>query len=112
MKSLKIILTLALTGLVVSSAAAADAAENWSEYCSRCHAKDGSGNTKPGRKLKLKDYREAAVQAEMSDEDIIKYLIDGVTTDRGKEEMPSYKEKLTREEMDAMIPFIRALKTS
>ena len=66
MKPSKIILTLALTGLFASTSIAADAAANWSEYCSRCHAKDGSGNTKPGRKLKLKDYRDAAVQAEMT----------------------------------------------
>tara|TARA_R110002167_G_scaffold291383_2_gene496213 strand:+ start:518 stop:856 length:339 start_codon:yes stop_codon:yes gene_type:complete len=112
MKPSKIILTLALTGLFASTSIAADAAANWSEYCSRCHAKDGSGNTKPGRKLKLKDYRDAAVQAEMTDEDIIKYIVEGVTSDRGKEEMPSYTEKMTKDEIEAMVPFIRALKTS
>jgi cytochrome c6 len=112
MKTPKIILTLALFGFATSFVVAADAAANWTEHCSRCHAKDGSGNTKPGRKLKLKDYRDAAVQAEMSDEDILKYLVEGVTTDRGKAEMPSYSEKLTAEEREAMIPFIRTLKTS
>ena len=111
MKTAKIILTLSLSAIAVTFVAAADAEANWKEYCSRCHAKDGSGNTKPGRKLKLKDYRDAAVQAEMTDESIIKFMLEGVTTDRGKEEMPSYTEKMTRDEMDEMIPFIRALKT-
>jgi cytochrome c553 len=40
MKTPKIILTLALFGFATSFVVAADAAANWTEHCSRCHAKD------------------------------------------------------------------------
>ncbi len=88
-----------------------DAAANWSQHCARCHAKDGSADTKPGKKLKLKDYRDAAVQATFSDEEIIRVMVEGVTNDKGKQEMPSYTEKMSKEEMEALVPFIRGLAT-
>lgn len=112
MKASSVILLAALAGFGVSSVLAADASENWDKLCSRCHAKDGSGDTKPGKKLKLKDYRDAAVQAEMTDEAMLKVITEGVTDDKGKKEMPDYTEKLTADERAAMIPFIRALKTN
>ena len=53
---------------------AADAAENWNKQCASCHAKDGSGNTKMGKKLKVKDYRDAKVQAEFTDDAAMKAI--------------------------------------
>ena len=40
------------------------------DKCSVCHAKDGSGNTAKGRKVKAKDLRSAEIQ-KMSDADLI-----------------------------------------
>ena len=86
-----------------------DAATNWSKQCARCHAADGSGDTKPGRKLKLKDYRDAAVQATFTDEEILRYMVEGVTDDKGKKSMPAYTDKLSQAEMEALVPFVRSL---
>ena len=48
-----------LAALLLSAGAAivvaAPVAENWENHCAKCHGADGSGNTKIGKKLKLKD---------------------------------------------------------
>ncbi|MEL0642594.1 hypothetical protein V6260_18615, partial [Pseudoalteromonas aliena] len=50
--------------------------------------------TKVGKKLKLKDYTDAAVQAAMTDEEIIKVTTEGVVVD-GKEKMMGFKDELS-----------------
>jgi len=87
----------------------APAAENWENLCAKCHGADGKGQTKIGKKLKLKDYTDAAVQAAMTDEEIITVTTDGVFVD-GKERMPGYKDELTAEEIKDFVAFIRAFK--
>ena len=41
----------------------APASENWENHCTKCHGDDGKGQTKAGKKLQLKDYTDAKVQA-------------------------------------------------
>ena len=110
-RTLLIIAALGAGGAIATAedVVANDAATNWSKQCARCHGADGAADTKPGRKLKLKDYRDAAVQASFSDEEIIRVMVEGVTTDKGKQEMPSYTEKLSQAEMEALVPFVRSL---
>ena len=74
-------LSLLVTGFLATAAFAATAADNWDNNCAKCHGADGSGNTKMGKKLKLKDYTDAAVQAAMKDEDMFKAIKEGVTAD-------------------------------
>ena len=49
-------LALLASALLAAASAgfAAAAAENW-DNCAKCHGADGSGNTKIGKKYKLKD---------------------------------------------------------
>ena len=102
------ILSLALSGAVTLSSAAS-ANENWDNHCAKCHGDDGKGQTKVGKKLKLKDYTDAKVQAEMTDEDMIKATADGVT-DNGKEKMKAYKDELSADEIKDLVALIRKLK--
>lgn len=88
---------------------AAPAAENWDNHCAKCHGADGKGQTKVGKKLKLKDYTDAAVQAKMSDEEIIKVTTEGVMVD-GKEKMKAFKGELSEQEIKDFVAFIRAFK--
>jgi len=88
---------------------AAPAAENWDNHCAKCHGADGKGQTKIGKKLKLKDYSDAAVQAAMTDEEIIKVTTEGVFVD-GKEKMKGFKDELSADEIKDFIAFIRAFK--
>ncbi len=102
------ILTLALA-LSACSAFAATATENWEALCAKCHAADGSGSTKIGKKLKLKDYTDAKSLADISDADLQKAILDGVTKD-GKEVMKGYKEELNADDAKALVAMIRGFK--
>jgi cytochrome c553 len=98
-------------GLVLLAGAtlglAAPAAENWENHCTKCHGEDGKGQTKVGKKLKLKDYTDAKVQAEMKDEDMIKATAEGVRDAAGKETMKGYKSELSAEEIKDLVAYIR-----
>ena len=87
--------------------AAAPAAENWENHCAKCHGADGKGQTKVGKKLQVKDYTDARVQAEMKDADLIKVTTDGVVDKAGKEKMKAYKDELSADEVKALVAYIR-----
>jgi cytochrome c553 len=100
-----------LAGMATSaSAEPVAAAENWRKHCQRCHAADGSGSTRIGQRLKLKDYTSAAVQAELTDAEILAATRDGVKDAGGKETMPGYTDKMSAEEIQALVAHIRAMK--
>lgn len=102
-----LIISLAVAGLVAVSQAA-PASENWENLCAKCHGADGKGQTKIGKKLKLRDYTDAKVQAELSDEVLSKAITDGVFED-GKEKMKAFKD-LTPEEVKDLVEMIRKFK--
>ncbi len=89
---------------------AAPVAENWDNHCAKCHGADGKGQTKVGRKLKVKDYTDAAVQAGMTDEEMLKATVDGVFDDNGKEKMKAFKDELNSDEIKELVTYIRKFK--
>lgn len=97
-----------LTGYVVGHAA--PVAENWENNCTKCHGDDGKGQTKAGKKLQLKDYTDAKVQAEMKDEDMVKAISDGIQDKAGKEKMKGYKADLSADEIKDLVAYIRKFK--
>lgn len=104
------LLLVAASGLVaVTNLCAADAQANWSKNCASCHAMDGSGSTRMGRQVGAKDYRDAKVQAEMKDDAALKALKDGIQV-KGKEVMKPFKDKLTEDELKALIAHMRTFK--
>ena len=94
--------------LAATSAFAADAKENWDQLCAKCHGADGAGKTKMGQKLKVKDYTDAKVQAEFTDEQLAKVTLEGSTKD-GKELMKGFKEDLSPADVTALVTYIRQM---
>jgi len=90
---------------------AAPVAENWENHCTKCHGDDGKGQTKAGKKLQLKDYTDAKVQAEMKDEEIIKVIAEGVLDKAGKEKMKAYKDELSADEIKELLAYVRKFKS-
>jgi mono/diheme cytochrome c family protein len=88
---------------------AADAGANWSQNCASCHGKDGSGSTMMGKKLNIKDYRDAKVQAAFSDDEAERAIKEGVKTN-GKETMKPFASKLSDAEIKALVTHIRSFK--
>ena len=108
---LKIQTLLVVTSVVMAAgaASAADATENWTKNCAACHGKDGSGNTLMGKKNGAKDYRDPKVQAEFTNEKAAATIKEGVTVG-GKERMKAFKDKLTDDEIKALVLHIRGFK--
>ena len=91
------------------AAYAADAQANWEEHCTSCHGSDGKGQTKMGKKLKIRDLTDVKVQAEFSDEQAFKAIKEGVVDQNGKTRMKAI-EAISDEAMKALIPIIRDFK--
>ena len=101
-----------LAAIGVASAAvgvAADASTTWVQNCASCHGKDGSGNTMMGKKLGVKDYRDAKVQAAFSDAEAERAIKEGVKTS-GKETMKPFGSKLSDADIKALVKYIRSFK--
>ena len=103
---MKVIAYIATSLLIASaiSVRAADAAANWGQHCASCHGKDGGGATTMGKKLAVKDYRDAKVQGEFTDAQATQLIKDG----KGK--MKGFKGKLSDDEVKALVAYVRSLK--
>jgi len=88
---------------------AASASENWENHCQKCHGADGKGKTAIGKKLKLGDYTDAAVQAKFTDAEAAKVIADGVK-DNGKEKMKAFAGELSAAEITDLVAYIRKFK--
>lgn len=95
--------------LLASPAAFGDAAAVYSKNCASCHGKDGSGDTKMGKKAGARDYRDAKVQGSFSDAEALAAIKDGVKKD-GKEKMKSFSAKVSDAEAKELVAYIRAFK--
>jgi cytochrome c553 len=98
--------------LMIASAGngvAADGAANWNHNCASCHGKDGKGDTAMGKKLGVKDYHDAKVQAAFSDAEMERAITEGVKTD-GKETMKPFGNKLSNADIKALVAYIRSFK--
>lgn len=95
--------------LLASPAAFGDAAAVYAKNCASCHGKDGSGDTKMGKKAGARDYRDAKVQGSFSDAEALAAIKDGVKKD-GKEKMKSFSGKVSDAEAKELVAYIRAFK--
>jgi len=91
------------------SARAADAKENWEKNCTKCHGADGKGQTTMGKKLGLKDYTDAKVQADMKDDAMTKAIKEGVK-DGDKTKMKGFGDALSDDEIKALVKYVRDFK--
>lgn len=84
--------------------AAADArSENWQTHCSVCHGDDGKGQTEEGRKKKARNLTNEKWQDTLDDARIVNSIT------KGKHDMPSFRKKLTDEEIKALAAEVRSL---
>lgn len=94
------------------AALAADAAEAktiWEDQCAKCHGADGKGQTPMGKKLRIKDLTDDAVQAGFTDEEAFKAIKEGVKDDKGATRMKPI-EGLSDDEINTMVKYARDLK--
>lgn len=104
---------LATAGLVAAAPglAAAEAAEAWARHCAACHGKDGSGDTRMGKKLNVRNYRDPKVNAAITDEAALKAIRSGFA-ENGKEVMKGFADKVSDEEAKALVALLRTFKAA
>ena len=91
-------------GLLCSSSLQADpAAAVFSTKCAICHSPDGSGRGPTGKALGVPDLRSDVVQ-KLSDAELV-----GVVTNGKNNKMPSYKDKLSGDQIKELISVVRGL---
>ena len=80
----------------------ASARNIFEEKCVACHKENGEGGEAniEGKKFKVPNYKSDKVK-NTSDEKLLDYI------ENGDDEMPSFKGKLTTEEMKSLVKFIR-----
>jgi len=71
--------------------------------CASCHGKDGKAKTPIARKLGVKDLS----QTKMDEGQIKTRIHDGAKDDKGKVRMPSYKDKLSPDEISALVGVVK-----
>ena len=108
MKRLIIIGIAVIAGMVLS-ARADDAKATYEKSCAKCHGADGKGETKMGKKLGVKDYTDAKVQAELKDDEAVKAIKEGLKDKEGKVLMKP-AENLSDEEIKALVAHVRTFK--
>jgi len=106
----KIALASIVLAFTAGASYAASASENWENSCASCHGADGKGQTKQGKKLKVKDYTDAKVQAELKDEEMVKAILEGVKGENGKERMKGFKEEVSEQDAKDLVAYIRKFK--
>ena len=102
-------IAIGLMAVTASAGLAADVKENWDKHCLKCHGADGKGNTKMGKQSGVKDYTDPKVQEELKDENAVKIIKEGIV-EKGKKKMDPYGDKLTDDEIKALIAYIRTFK--
>jgi cytochrome c553 len=102
------LITVAACAAMLVSASAADVKENWDKNCAKCHGPDGKGDTKMGKKLEIKDFTDAKVQAALKDDAMLKAIKEGVKD--GEKVRMKAVEGLSDEEMKALVTYVRAFK--
>jgi mono/diheme cytochrome c family protein len=104
-------ISLIIVAIITSAGSSfgADASATWNANCASCHGKDGSGSTMMGKKLGVKDYRDAKVQAAFSDAEAARAIKEGVKTS-GKETMKPFGSKLSDADIKALVKYVRSFK--
>lgn len=100
-----------LATVAASPALAVDVDTLWSKNCQTCHGKDAKGDTKAGKQKEVKDLTDPAVRAKFDRGRMIKSVTEGIKDEKtGKDRMKPFGEKLSAEEIAALVDWVIALK--
>jgi mono/diheme cytochrome c family protein len=89
------------SGVSIAKAADIDAKKIYMTHCKTCHGEDGHP-TDLGTGLGAREFANAEWQAKTTDEQIIEQINNGTP-----EKMMPFKEKLTQDEIKALVSVIR-----
>ena len=93
---------LCLAVFTVPAVAQDSGADTFKAKCMMCHGADGLGNTPVGKMAKIISFKDPAVIS-ATDADLIAIVTNG------KNKMPANKDKLTDDQISALVAYIRTL---
>jgi mono/diheme cytochrome c family protein len=96
--------TVAVGPVEFGNVGAGSAAELYTKHCASCHGRDGRARTMKGKMKHARDLADPEWQDRVSDERIFNSIMNG----KGK--MPAYGKKLTEQEIDPLVSYVRALR--
>ena len=96
-------LALLTLSLICSAYGIADGGADFKVRCAPCHGARGAGDTKLGQNLRVRDLASADVQKQ-SDAELMAIIA------RGKGKMPPQQGKLSKEQINDLVKYIRTLK--
>ena len=97
------LVVIALALMLSTSSVAESAAETYKAHCSACHGAKGAGDTMIGRNLKLRVLGSDDVQ-KRSDDELFTII------SKGRNRMPAFNRRLTKDQMGDLVKYIRSLK--
>ena len=83
---------------------AGDARAVYDKKCAECHGKDGQSHTFRGKHTHSRDLTDPQWQEQVTDERIYNSI------SNGKGKMPAFSKKLSEEEMNSLVTFVRNFK--
>jgi len=87
-----------------ATSAPGSAAGLYSKNCASCHGLDGRAKTIKARRNHARNLSDPEWQDKASDERIFNSIMNG----KGK--MPGYAKKLSAQEIDSLVPYVRSLR--
>jgi mono/diheme cytochrome c family protein len=90
-----------------SLARAAGAEELFVKHCASCHGHDGKARTPAARKSGAKDLSVSKT----TDAEIEKQIVEGKKDQQGLQKMPPFKGRLTPEEIQSLIGWVKRFRT-
>lgn len=105
----KTVIAIGFVSLLPLSVRAADAQANWSANCAQCHGQTGAADTKMGKLLNAKNLTDPKVQAEFTDAEAADAIKNG-KKENGKMVMKAFGSKLSDDEVNALVKYVRTLK--
>ncbi len=88
----------------VASTAPDDAKATFDSKCASCHGKDGRAKSLHAKHVHARDLTDGTWQGNVSDE----RLFNSISNGKGK--MPDFKKKLSENQIDALVRYVRQLK--
>jgi len=81
-----------------------DAKATFDSKCASCHGKDGRARSLHARHVHARDMTDASWQNEVTDE----RLFNSITKGKGK--MPAFGKKLSEDQIDGLVRYVRQFK--
>ena len=87
-----------------TAAAPFDAAAIYNNQCAKCHGRDGRAKSLHAKHVHARDLTAAEWQNDVSDERIFNSI------SNGKGKMPSFKKKLSENDINSLVTYVRQLR--